>query len=282
MSGTLWSKFYWSDWESDPAVRLCSFAAQGFWMRMLCIAAAHDPIGYVAVAGKGLDETALARLTGCQESEAISLLGELDRNGVFSRDRHGRIYSRRMVADAKKAAIARKNGKNGGNPSLSKQKDNFSSDKGAVKAEVKPHKPEAIFQTAATQLGGRGDLVDRLIEAAGIHGNPSPGLAFPGEIIGLMQAGYGLEADILPAIRARPNPKARGWAYFVPQIREAAERRSAVAATPKPAEKSIDWRVWCEAYFGGAAWPHGLGPKPDEPGCKAPADVVEQARRAAA
>ena len=59
MSGTIWSKFYWSDWETDPALRLCSLAAQGLWMRMLCVAASHDPIGYVAVAGRGLDETAL-------------------------------------------------------------------------------------------------------------------------------------------------------------------------------------------------------------------------------
>lgn len=146
MSGTIWSKFYWSDWDTDPAVRLCSMAAQGLWMRMLCIAAAHDPIGYVAVAGKGLDETSLARLTGCLESEAASLLGELDRNGVFSRDRQGRIYSRRMIKDAKKSAIARKNGKNGGNPTLSNHDEISSSDKGGVKAPLKPHKPETRNQ----------------------------------------------------------------------------------------------------------------------------------------
>ncbi len=47
-------------------------------------------------------------------------------------------------------------------------------------------------------------------------------------------------------------------------------------------DSAVDWRTWCEAFFGGASWPHGLGPKPDEPGCRAPADVVEQARKAAA
>lgn len=141
MSGVVWSKFYWSDWETDPALRLCSLGAQGLWMRMLCIAAAHDPIGYVAVAGRGLDETSLARLTGCQESEVASLLGELDRNGVFSRDRHGRIYSRRMVDDAKKSAIAKKNGKNGGNPSLCNQKENSGSDKGEDKTPLKAQEP---------------------------------------------------------------------------------------------------------------------------------------------
>ncbi|CAN7666179.1 hypothetical protein LJR098_002005 [Rhizobium sp. LjRoot98] len=77
MSGVVWSKFFWQDWEIALAVRLCSLSAQGLWMRMLCIASAHDPIGYVAVAGKGLDETSLARLTGRQESEIAFLLTSL-------------------------------------------------------------------------------------------------------------------------------------------------------------------------------------------------------------
>lgn len=146
MSGTTWTKFYWSDWESDPALRLCSLAAQGLWMRMLCIASAHDPIGYVAVAGRGLDETALARMTGCSGSEASELLGELDRNGVFSRDRTGRIYSRRMVTDARRAAIARKNGKRGGNPSLSNSERKTGSDNPPDNAPVKTQEPEATYQ----------------------------------------------------------------------------------------------------------------------------------------
>jgi hypothetical protein len=143
MSGTVWTKFYWSDWESDPALRLCSLAAQGLWMRMLCIAASHDPVGYVAVAGKGLDETALARLTGCSESEVASLLGELTKHGVFSRDRHGRIYSRRMVRDARKSSEARKNGRLGGNPSLRNSKGIRKVDNPQDKGGLKPQEPEA-------------------------------------------------------------------------------------------------------------------------------------------
>lgn len=146
MSGTIWTKFYWSDWETDHALKLCSFAAQGLWMRMLCIASAHDPIGYVAVAGRALDETAIARMTGGQESEVHDLLGELDRNGVFSRDRQGRIYSRRMVTDARRAAIARKNGKNGGNPSLGKGKGNAPQDNPPDNPSLKTQEPYATNQ----------------------------------------------------------------------------------------------------------------------------------------
>lgn len=147
MSGTIWSKFFWSDWESDPNLRLCSLAAQGLWMRMLCIAAAHEPIGYVAIAGKGLDEAALARLAGCAETELGALLGELEQNRVFSRDRHGRIYSRRMTTDARKARAARKNGLKGGNPSLSKERVFPPSDKRRARAGDKggdkPQSPDS-------------------------------------------------------------------------------------------------------------------------------------------
>ena len=143
MSATVWSKFFWADWQVDPALRLSSFAARGLWMDMLCIAAAHEPIGYVSVAGRPLGATDIARMTGGSEDEVGALLGELDRNGVFSRDRHGRIYSRRMVADAKKAAISRKNGKTGGNPSLSKDSENPPWVNPPDNQGVKPQEPRA-------------------------------------------------------------------------------------------------------------------------------------------
>lgn len=146
MSGILWTKFFWSDWDTDPALRLCSFSAQGLWMRMLCIASAHDPIGYVAVAGRALDETSIARMTGGLESEVRDLLGELERNGVFSRDRQGRIFSRRMVKDAKRAAIARKNGKKGGNPSLGKGEGISRWDNPSDNTPLKPQEPDARSQ----------------------------------------------------------------------------------------------------------------------------------------
>ena len=103
MAGTVWSKFFWSDWSNDPALRICSLAAQGLWMRMLCIAAEADPTGYVTVNGRPLGVTDIARLAGVTETECESLLAELDWNGVFSRDRKDAIYSRRMVRDAKTA-----------------------------------------------------------------------------------------------------------------------------------------------------------------------------------
>ena len=143
MSGTTWTKFFWSDWETDQKLKLCTLAAQGLWMRLLCIAAAHDPIGYVSTTGDPLGVTDLARLTGASETEVETLLAELERNGVFSRDRKGRIYSRRMIADAKASATAKKNGKLGGNPNLGNYKGNPHRDNPRPKAGDKPQKPSA-------------------------------------------------------------------------------------------------------------------------------------------
>jgi len=153
MSGTTWTKFYWSDWSNDPALRLCSLAAQGLWMRCLCIAAESQPIGYVTVNGTALNASDLAILAGSNEAEVSNLLGELERKGVFSRDASGRIYSRRIVRDAQRSAIAQKNGKLGGNPSLCKNGENPSPVnprvKGQLKGRLNTHKPYANSHNSA-------------------------------------------------------------------------------------------------------------------------------------
>jgi hypothetical protein len=122
-----WGKWFWDDWENDPALKLCSAAAQGLWMRMLCIAAKHDPVGYVAIGGKPVTVEELVSITGFAMQEVNDGLVDLESHGVFSRDRYKRIYSRRMVRDHKKAVVAQQNGKLGGAPSHFKQKEISSS-----------------------------------------------------------------------------------------------------------------------------------------------------------
>lgn len=154
MSGLPWSKFFWSDYASDPALKLCSFAAQGLWMRMLCIAAEHDPPGYVAVNGNPLDNSGIARMTGGSINEVESLVAEMERNGVFTRDRRGWIYSRRQINESKRRDKLSQWGKMGGNPILRKQTDNSAgdkpNDKPEDKAASKPHIPEARVQSKKT------------------------------------------------------------------------------------------------------------------------------------
>jgi len=135
------STFYWKDYENDEGLRISSLAAQGLWMRLLCIAAKSEPFGYISVNGYPLDATGTARLAGVTEGEAAALLDELERNGVFSRDRKGRMFSRRMVKEAETRAKNQKNGRLGGNPALSasngKQKEKTQSVNPPDKPEVK-------------------------------------------------------------------------------------------------------------------------------------------------
>ena len=112
------SVFYWKDYENDEGLRVSSLAAQGLWMRLLCVAAKSEPVGYILINGTAIGVTEAARLGGVTEPEAVDLLAELERNGVFSRDRKGRPYSRRLVRDAAKRKKNAKNGKKGGNPAL--------------------------------------------------------------------------------------------------------------------------------------------------------------------
>ena len=114
-------KFFPSDWMSDPKLRLCSIAARGLWVDMLCMMHANTSRrGFLEKsAGNSVSQSELARACGLRTSEAAKLLAELEAAGVFSKDEGGVIYSRRMVLEQEfreKCSAAGKKG--GGNPNL--------------------------------------------------------------------------------------------------------------------------------------------------------------------
>lgn len=141
-----WMKFFPSDWRSDPALRMCSMAARGLWIEIIALMHEAVPYGHLLVAGRSPTDAQLAVLVGAPSEQIPELLGELDAAGVFSRTREGVIYSRKMTRTAKKTAIARKNGKSGGNPTLCKEGNIKPSDKGKDKDRDNTQKPEARSQ----------------------------------------------------------------------------------------------------------------------------------------
>jgi len=150
MTAYPWMKFFPADWRSDPKLRMCSIAARGFWMECLCLMHEADPYGHLIINRKAPSDPQLAALTGTDPSTVRTLLSELEEAGVFSRNRAGVIYSRRMVADEKMAVLARKNGKKGGNPSLCNQTQNpppdNPPDKGYVNGGDKTQTPDVRQQ----------------------------------------------------------------------------------------------------------------------------------------
>lgn len=111
MSGLPWGKFFWKDWLTDPALSVCSLAAQGLWMRMLCIMSMSEPPGYFTLPpsrGKPVSEAKqVARMCLADARLVRVLLDELETRRVFSRDESGIIVSRRMVRDAELSALGR-------------------------------------------------------------------------------------------------------------------------------------------------------------------------------
>jgi hypothetical protein len=305
MSGTIWSKFFWQDWDNDPALRMCSFAAQGLWMRMLCLAAKADPIGYVVVNGKPLDSSAIARLTGGSEQEVDSLIDELDRNGVLSRDRRGAIYNRRMVRDAKKAAHARKIGKLGGNPTLSKTKRNppqdNGGDNGGVNGAGNPHKPRAKSQKpeippkppdGAEGAGGLGSVDLRVQVLAAFTDAGSPVNPDTSRVGVWLAKGYD-PAIVMAVVQEclAKNPSIRNLKYFDQAIEEA-HRKGPPPPAQEPLAKTDPARLrqlqlgTAKSHFRdlrdgpGSHWLPQWKGRPGDPDCTIPADVIEEAKRA--
>ena len=114
-----WSKFYWSDWRSDPKLRACGLAARGLWVEMLGLMHEAEPYGHLLINGKPPTDQQLAVMVGASVSEVKKLKRELAEAGVPTID--GEIWiSRRMVRDAQRRAVNQANGKGGGNPKLTK------------------------------------------------------------------------------------------------------------------------------------------------------------------
>lgn len=121
------TRWFWNDWENDVGLKLCSLAAQGLWMRMLCLAARSNPIGYVTMDDEPCTPADLARMVSEPIERVQELLNELDKRKVFSRNRVGTIYNRRMVKKAKQSDTNKKNGQKGGTVSRQKQRGIFKS-----------------------------------------------------------------------------------------------------------------------------------------------------------
>ena len=113
-------RLFTRDWLSCMELRVCSTAARGLWIDMLCIMAGgcNGSYGYLEHLGGPLSDDQIAVLTGAQPAEVASLVAELESNGVFDRDERGVIFSRRLVADEKKRRECSEAGKKGGGSPL--------------------------------------------------------------------------------------------------------------------------------------------------------------------
>lgn len=287
-----WMKFYWTDWRADPALRMCSFGARGLWADMISLMHEAEPYGHLLVKGKAPTAKQLAGLLGGGEKEIAALLEELRDNEVFSLTPDGVIFSRRMLRDLEKQVKGRENGLTGGNPKLKKQDkgSNAKSDEdgypGGLRGRDNTQRPEARGQSpdkekSSSPVGAAAPRelpLDRLAKLLGLDHKAIYRLpkfaAFPAAYTEWIQSGCEPERDIWPTIEklAKRSKNISSPRFFESAVLEARDLR--LASMPSPIET---WSPRVEAYRAHGRWDRKhWGPTPDEPGCKAPAELVQQ------
>jgi len=131
-----WLKWYPRDWRADPRLQLCSLGARGLWLELIGFMHESEPYGHLVLGEGFVTDKRIAVLVGAPVALVKKCMEELEKNGVFSLDSEGRIFSRRMVRDHAQACKDKRNGKLGGNPTV---------------MGVNPQNPEARDQKARGQ-----------------------------------------------------------------------------------------------------------------------------------
>ena len=92
-------QFYPSDWLSAPDLSVCSLAAQGLWIKILCWMFLSPKRGVLLLPSHSkMDSKSIAKLCGETEATITVLLKELIDAGVCNED-EGIISNRRMLRD---------------------------------------------------------------------------------------------------------------------------------------------------------------------------------------
>ncbi len=160
-----WAKWYWADWSADVGLRACGLAAKGLWVEMLAIMARSKRKGFLMDGNKKMEIATLSKLLSEPELMLAKLMQELALHNVFSCNRKGIIYHRRMVQDYKLTYIRSLARKKGGRPKKQNENNGISKTKGlsasaSASASKSEDKKESVSETVRT-------IVDYLNEKTG-------------------------------------------------------------------------------------------------------------------
>jgi len=102
-------------WLAEPGLPLCSLAAQGLWMHLLCRMWSSPERG-VLLKADGTPPTVreIGMWVRLSEADAKQTLSELAEQNVSATDEQGRICNRRMLRAAKQTASKVEAGRRGG------------------------------------------------------------------------------------------------------------------------------------------------------------------------
>lgn len=296
MAGTTYSKFFWADWLSDPCLRACSALARSLWMDMLCLAAQAQKHGYVMVGPAAATPADLSKISGETIPVVEALIQELESRDVFSRDRSGTIYSRRMLRDSRRRAASSKGGKIGGAVTAEKQKGIFATQGTALDSTTTNHNnqsPLAIShqpQQEPLSADERLNRIQKLARAFGSNIESHKGAPnFMLNVVKLESQGIDFDKDLIPSIRQWVSEghiadEFGSLLYFSGIAQKFREgrlfREGAAGANVRAALSREDWIRGFEKFLDRGYWQIEFGPFPTEAIPDAPADILERAQAA--
>lgn len=130
----------------------------------------------------------------------------------------------------------------------------------------------------AGQLPSHEALSQALLVAVGLgdaRAERHPGLIVTGQMMEFLKRGYSLQDDLVACIAdhhaRKPAFKPRDWSYYAEMIVEWRQRREAI---PQAAALAVEDWPGRLAVFAEGTWAPAWGPKPGEPGCRVPPELL--------
>lgn len=288
MSARPWFKFYGADWRSDSALRMCSLAARGLWLEMVCVMDEGTPRGHLVVKGKQIGNAQLAILSGCTPQEVGRLLQELEVAEVFSRNADGTIFSRRMLRETQVSDDQRRKANQRWAPEGG---DLFDPGDGGGNAGSDTQSPESRVQNPESDARSAPASSRRKPETPIPDGFPdAEALTKAEEQIS--------EARVIldpgrQAVRFRAHAETNdrrcrdwraAWRNWVdkgietaPVLVHSAAPEAQLTAAESAAIDLRKHRFWMEDWKKGNPWDRKIrGPRPDEIGCAVPAEIMAE------
>ena len=151
-----WFKFNPADWLTNIDLRLCSCAARGTLVDLMCLAHRHESYGTIMSFDTPSDRKKIAKSLSISIRTFDKHLADLLQMQRICVSNDGHMYIKRMINDHAKASKDSKNGSKGGNPAVMGVNPPLNPDKNRVeekriekKTPISPKEGKEIKYTAA-------------------------------------------------------------------------------------------------------------------------------------